>query len=363
MRKEGRGGAARRLRRLAACTLLLFALTGAARAERVQEQIELDPHKTPWCAHVVWDIDMEAPDEPPAGIPQAQTRYATLPLGPIRRAMAAYAEEPVERRWLNGRDDLNRMNYLYWSKEGGTYRDVYLFPAGVRLPYPNHPMQETLDEASDVLRAFLTEAGIEFEYPFYRVGRDGDGLYTSLTGLCEQDDSLRTIPLVKDATGIAFRFTLGGLPVAEQGIYDPQVEGRRDVYYERYGQATVTDAGRIRSLRLSNAHEVVRMLEPDTAPVIPWREAVMTAVRAEAADPRTIDGPEGGGTASAWAEVERERVAGAELCIAISPTGRTFPVWGVVLEADYVGGYAYSGTRYVDAHTGAACEAGEDWTP
>lgn len=359
MRRKGPG----RLCRLAACALTLCALTGAARAERIVESIELDGNGTPWCAHVVWDIDMEAPDDPPAEIPQAKTRYATLSLGPIRAAMADYAAAPVERRWRNGRDDLNRFNYLYWAEDGGTDLDVYLFPAGVRLPYPDHPMQETLDEASDVLRAFLTEAGIAFEEPFYRVGRDGDDLYTSLTGLCKNEGSLSTIPPVEDATGIAFRYTLCGLPVAVQGIYDPEVEGRRDVYYERYGQATVTDAGRIRSLRLSNYHEVVRMLEPDTEPVIPWREAVLAAVRAEAARPLTNAWPEDGGPASWWADIERVRVAGAELCIAISPAGRTFPVWGVVLEEDYVGDYAFSSTRYVDAHTGAPCEEGEDWTP
>ena len=344
--------------------LLLAAPTGAVRAERIHAALSPDVTGVPRCAQTVFEIDMETPRAFPSPIPQYALRYAQVDVPKLRALTAQYGmKAPEGERFLNGPDDMNSRNFVFCEENAGRYQ-LFSYPWGARTRLEGHPQRDKLRAAQEVCRSFLEQAGIGgVEEPYYIVQRTGGrGHLGELSagnslgenpppdeydGILAREDGLAD----DEYTGIGFRYTLGGLPVAVQALRETQDDGS---FADAWGQMTVRDDGAITAFELWNVREIDRELEAYAGPVCPWERAVDAAVEAFVRESRADDDV-----------CLRLRVSEVEPGLAVTAGGTTFPVWMICLETEEIAGERHtaagehiylSRTAYVDARTGEIAE-------
>jgi len=355
---------------LAALVTLAALVPCRALAERIQGALTPDISDAPWCEGIVFDIDIEEPEPFPSPIPRYQTAYADVSAARLRALTAKYGlPKPEKETWYNGRDDINRRNFVFCEANYARYK-LYTYPWGSRSGIDGHPQEEKLRAAMAVCRQFLEEAGITgIEEPYFIVRRLHDDR-KHILGEDPPPDAY-DLSLERDMrvdgdrfTGIGFRYTLGGLPIAVLGLYDPEQPNRKEGYYDSWGGMTVRDDGVITHFELTNYREVTRELEPYTGPVVPWPDAVDTVLNLLVHHTYAQDA---GRERHLLDDYTRVRVSSVSPSLAYTPSGRTFAVWEIVLEAERrmedgrLGYLSY--TQYVNAVTGQLADAGEDMTP
>ena len=342
---------------------LLMALPLAASAERIHRALSPDVSDMPQCAEIVFEIDMEKPDTFPNPIPQYELRYADINAKGLRNLIAEYGiNVPDGERFLNGRDDINKRNFVFCEENHGRYQ-MYSYPWGARTLIEGHPQEETLHAAMEICRSFLAQAGISaIEEPYYIVQRTGG--YGHLGELSAGNSLGRNPPPDEyermlanehglggdDYTGIGFRYMLGGLPIAVQALGSVSEEAG---IADAWGQMTVRDDGKIAAFELWNYREIARELEPYSGSVCTWEDAVHAVLEEyiHALYPNSGEA------------CLRVRISQVEPGLAVTHEGTTFPVWMVCLETEEIGGpemnspgawIYFSRTCYVDARTGKA---------
>lgn len=341
------------MKRLLALFLVMMNLCACASAERIVRTLNPDGADAPWCAEIIFDMDMEEPESFPSPIPCYQTSYAEIPTDRLLELLAERGlPKPEKESWYNGRDDISQRNYAFMEKNHLRYQ-VYAYPWGLPVWTADAEKQEEAKAAVDICRAFLEDVGITgIEWPYFTVKRAVDQpIYARNTA--EESNCF---------TGIGFRYTLGGLPVAVPGLCDPNQPDRRDEYYDSWGTMTVRDDGIITAFALTNYREIEQELTPYTGSVISWEQAVDTALNEMLQWTYTDFGESGPKhTAEDYRHVSVKRV---EPALALTPGGRTFPVWAIGLEIEEAheewGSYIYSITQHVNAITGQIASAGEE---
>lgn len=350
------------MKRLLLFVLAMLLLCAGAGAEQITRTLSPDLSDAPWCEGVVFALDLEEPEGFPSPIPCYQTTYAQIDMAKLRALLAERGmEKPAGEGWYNGSDDVNRRNFVFEEQNNMRYH-IYAYPWGLPVWTSDAQRQEEARAATEICRAFLEDAGITgVETPFYMVKRTAD------RAVYQNNDEL-LVEMGIDGnrfTGIGFRYTLGGLPVAVPGLYDPEQPNRRDGYCDSWGTMTVRDDGVITAFELTNYRQIKQELSPYAGDVIPWVQAV-DAVLSEMIHWTTTtfgaDGPLH--PAQAYQRVTIKR---AEAALAITPSGKTFPVWAIGLEieesSETYGVYRYTTTQHVNAITGAFADVGEDMTP
>lgn len=335
-------------------TLTVMCLCAGASAQRIYSTLEPDISDAPWCAGIVFDLDLEEPADFPSPIPCYQTKYADVSVEKLRALLAERGlPKPAHEAWYNGRDDVNRRNFVFREVDAR----YVLFSSSLGLPLWTTDAQKQAQAraAVDICRAFLEDAGLTgIEEPYFAVKRTADRpVYLNSSPefdeICGIDGNR--------FTGIGFRYTLGGLPVAVTALYDPAYPDRNEHYFCSMGQMTVRDDGVITSFELSNYREIERELAPYDGPVIPWRQAV-DAVLDEVIHRTSHD--EDGLPEHTIEHDRRISVRLVEPALALTPDGRSFPVWTVVLECEHEstdwGIYPIIRTAYVNAVTGEFAE-------
>ena len=341
--------------------LMLIALPMMTSAERIQRTLSPDVSDMPQCADTVFEIDMEEPAAFPNPIPQYALRYADINAKKLRELIAEYGIKASDgERFLNGRDDVNNRNFVFCEENSGRYQ-MYSYPWGIRMSIEGHSQEGKLRAAMEVCRSFLTQAGItDVEEPYYIVQRTGGYGYF---GECGAGNSLGNNPppdeydrmlavehglADDDYTGIGFRYTLGGLPIAVQALDD--VPEKANIV-DAWGQMTVRDDGSISAFELWNYREVERELEPYSGAICSWEDAIRAALD----EYIHVICP------SSDEDCLRVRISQVEPGLAVTAQGTTFPVWMVCLETEEIGGLQrsspcariyFSRTSYVDARTG-----------
>lgn len=350
------------MKRLLLVALAMLLLCASASAEQIMRTLEPDLSDAPWCAETVFAIDMEEPEDFPSPIPCYQTTYARLDVAKLRALLAERGmEKPSGESWYNGRDDVNRRNYVFEEQNNMRYQ-LYAYPWGLPVWTSDAQRQEEARAATEICRAFLEDAGITgIEMPFFTVKRTAD------REVYQNNDEL-LVEMGVDGnrfTGIGFRYTLGGLPVAVPGLYDPEQPDRRDGYCDSWGTMTVRDDGVITAFELTNYRQIEQELAPYAGKVIPWEQAVDTVLNEMIHWTTTTFG--GNGPQHTAQDYQRVIVRRVEAALAITPGGTTFPVWAIGLEIEEAhetwGVYRYSMTQHVNAITGEFADAGEDMTP
>lgn len=351
--------------------LLICFLPAWAAAEQIEQVLSPDISGAPWCEGIVFDMVMEEPEAFPSPIPCYQTEYAEVNVKQIRALMEQYGlPKPDGETWYNGKDEINKRNYVFAEMNNGRYQ-LYSYPWGMRMEIAGHPQEEKLRAAMEVCRRFLSESGIGgIEEPYYVVQRIHEHRQSNSFGRNEADAYQAAIDEKQGVsgdrfTGIGFRYTLDGLPVAVLALYDPTDADRRDGYFDSWGAMTIRDDGVITHFELRNYRAIAKELEPYDGLVCSWEEAVQTMLDKMI---HHTQAERGGAEATHWLEDhERLRIVHVEPNLAVAPGGTTFPVWAVVYEEQYrlENGKIYynSGVQYVDARTGKPAEAGEDMMP
>lgn len=349
----------KRLLFLALAMLMLY--TGAS-AEQITRTLDVDLSDAPWCAETVFALDLEEPEGFPSPIPCYQTTYAQLDTTKLQALLAARGmEKPTDESWYNGSDDMNHRNYVFEEKNNDRYH-LYAYPWGLPVWTSDTQRQKEARTATEICRAFLEDAGITgVETDFFTVKRTADrAVYQN------HDELLEAMGIDGNRfTGIGFRYMLGGLPIAVPGLYDPEQPDRRDGYCDSWGTMTIRDDGVITAFELTNYRQIEQELAPYTGEVIPWEQAVDTVLDEIVHWTTTTFGADS--PQHPAQDYQRVTIKRVEAALALSPSGKTFPVWAIGLEIeenneDY-GVYRYSMTQHVNAVTGAFADVGEDMTP
>lgn len=350
------------IKRLFTLTLVLLSLCASASAERIVRTLNPDISDAPWCRDIVFAMDMEEPTAFPSPIPYYQTTYAQLDIAKLRALLAEQGlSKPEGERWLNGRDDVNRHNYAFYEEDHMRYQ-LYAYPWGLPVWTVDEQRQEQAQAATEICRAFLEAAGITgIETPFFTVKRTADRPVYAQNAELDASTGLDGNHL----TGIGFRYTLGGLPVAVVGLYDPEQPDRRDGYCDSWGTMTVRDDGVITAFQLTNYREIEKELTPYEGEVVSWEQAVDVMLEEMIHRTYTVFGQSG--PRHTVEDYRRVTVKRVEAALALTPSGKTFPVWAIGLEieedSEQWGSYRYTMTQHVHAITGEFADAGEDMSP
>lgn len=341
------------MKKVLICLLVLVCLLPAlAAAEPIERTLTPDLADAPWCEGIVFDMRMEPPQGFPSAIPMFRTQTAELDEAAIRSLLEVYGmSKPQGERWYNGADRINQYNYVFSEMNHGRYQ-LYRYPWGIRSAVD----EKEHEAALSVCRRFLKAAGIDdVEEPYYRVQRGNAPRVSTFEGAGTELGDINLYPKdgAEQYTGIGFRYTLGGLPVAVEVLDPPDQPSTEDSLAPVYGSMTVSDEGVITQFALERMPTILKTLEPYTGTVCTWEEAVETVlhklIHHTASDGEThwLDG------------YTHVCVIGAEPNLALDPYGNTFPVWAVEIEYICKSPSARNGepvynswTLYVDARSG-----------
>lgn len=345
----------KKMKRLLALLLAMMSLCTCASAERIVRTLEPERSDAPWCENIAFDMDMEEPENFPCPIPCYQTKYADVDVDKLLELLAERGmPKPEKESWYKGRDDISRRNFVFKEKNHLRYQ-LYAYPWGLPVWTADTQKQEQANAAVEICRAFLENAGImQIEWPYFTVKRAADKPVYERNAETDEENNI--------FTGIGFRYTLGGLTVAVPGLCDPEHPEGREEYYDSWGSMTVRDDGVITAFELTNYREVEQELAPYGGAVIPWEQAVDTVLNEMIHWTYTVFGESGPKhIVESYRRVSVKRV---EPALALTPGGRSFPVWAVGLEIEEEheewGSYRYSMTQHVNAITGEFADAGEE---
>lgn len=341
------------MKRITALLLVLTCMFPAfASAETIERILTPDVSNAPWCEGIIFDMIMETPKSFPASIPMFETEVAVLDENHMRSLLTDHGmPTPDNERWYNGSDKLNRRSYVFCEMNHGRYQ-LYSNPWGIRSVIDT----EEHNAALSICREFLAEAGIDqIEEPYYRVQR-GNTPRTSTfdsTKMTLSDLNLYPADGNERYTGVGFRYELGGLPIAVELLDEPGQRQSDESLAPVCGSMTISDEGLITQFELINMPSVTKTLEPYAGPICAWEDAVETVLN------RLINHTYSGGEKHWLDGYQHVRIVAVEPNLALTPQGKTFPVWAVVYE--YIeqlsslqdGGCVYnSGVQYVDVRTG-----------
>ena len=290
-----------------------------------------------------------------------------LDISTIRTLLNKYGmPKPEKEKWYNGPDELNKRNYVFCEKNNSYYA-LLAYPWGMKRQIKNHSQENMLQAAVDRCSVFLQAAGLtEIEEPYHIVIRNHDYEMGNSLGYNPAPDEY-TLSIDKRQridgntyTGIGFRFKLGDLPVAVQTLSNPCIDNSNIPHFDCWGQMTIRDDGVITKFELWNYRTIKKELDAYSGPVCSWQDAVDTMLDMLIHH-----------TTIQWGETEEShwlddythlKITDVEPSLALTPSGKTFPVWTITYEYKQVfddgSNYFGSGTLYFNAITGEIAEQG-----